>query len=950
MATPRGWCATAVSVVEGFLEWHSTRKRKAKASRSRKFQHGLSKRARNTDNIPCQTLKQAASSPDYPYYLTYIFTDSAHGNVFLIRYGAAIQLKNHIKLYYPSIAKDALAYIKSSTLNALKDANPQLRSFAGTIITEIIQQGGILQWSEVLQELLSLVSSNEAGPAVSEAAMSALAKVCEDNRKLLDKEYQGQRPTTILIPKLLDFAGNSNPQIRVLAVTTLRSFILQKSQVLFANLDVYLQKIFELATDQDVQVRRTVCQSLVQLVDLRPDMLTPHIDGLVNYILSQQQSSGDPELALDAAEFWLSVAEQDQLRGLMGPYLERIIPVLLAGMVYGEEDIERLGGDEDNADQDDRAEDLKPQFAQSKAGRGALAQVNGENGTDTTKGQQKGEAMEDGEVEDDEDEDDWEEDDDPEEAWSLRKCSAAALDVFAVHFHAAVFNIILPYLRENLSHTLWPKREAAVLALGAIAEGCLEIVAPHLPELVPFLISLLSDDEPVVRQITCWCLSRYSEWAAKLTDPTDVQKFFEPMMEGLLKRMLDKNKKVQEAGASSFASLEEKAGDRLTPYVQPILQQFVLCFSRYREKNMYILYDCLQTLADNVGSELAKPELVNLLMPTLINRWNKIDDQSREMFPLLGCLCYIAGAYGPSFSQFADPIFNRCINLIYSCLQQHIAFSTGSTIDQPDKDFVVTALDLVSAIIQAVEGQKSTQLVLNSQPAFYDLLSFCMEDPSDDVRQSAYALLGDCAIMVFPTLESYLPKLMQTLIKQLDLDQIRDEDSDNAFNVVINVCWSSGEIALRAGGKFAPYVEPLYQGLIEIVKNEECPDGATENAAIALGRMGLACPEQMAPHLGEIAEPFLNSLSKVASSEEKASAFLGFNNLIQQNPQAMEGSMAEYFTAIAQFPYKQREYAEVKQSFGLVIQGYKQMIPDFASFLGSLSTNVQQKLRNGYSI
>jgi len=169
---------------------------------------------------------------------------------------------------------------------------------------------------------------------------------------------------------------------------------------------------------------------------------------------------------------------------------------------------------------------------------------------------------------------------------------------------------------------------------------------------------------------------------------------------------------------------------------------------------------------------------------------------------------------------------------------------------------------------------------------------------------------------------------------------------------VINVCWSTGEIAARAGAKFAPYVEPLYRGLIEIVQNEEVPDGASENAAITLGRMGLACPEQMATHLPEMAEPFLSSMSKVASTEEKASAFLGFNSLIQQNPQAMEGSMADYFTAIAQFPYKQREheFAEVRQSFSHVLSGYQQMIPNFASFLSSLPPQVQSKLKNAYSI
>ena len=901
-----------------------------------------------------QTLAEAAKSPDFAYYLTYIFSDTQLGNTFLVRYAAAIQLKNHIKIGYSTIPTEQLSFIRQSTLQTLRDPNPQLRSFAGTIITEIIQQGGILSWPEVLQELLSLVdtTANDVTPEVQEAGMSALAKVCEDNRKLLDKEYSGQRPTAVIIPKLLDFAGHADPKIRVLAISTLRSFILQKSQVLFANLDQYLQKIFQLATDQDIQVRRTVCQSLVQLVELRPEMLAPHLDDLVEYILNQQQSSGDAELALDAAEFWLGIGEQEQLRGMMGPHLERVIPVLLAGMVYGEEDVSRLGGDEANADQDDRAEDIKPKFAQAKVGRGAVHKANGENGEGDAQTQQKQGNMSDGEIEDDEDdEDDWD-DDDPEDAWSLRKCSAAALDVFAVNYHGAVFNIILPYLRDNLSHALWPKREAAVLALGAIADGCLPVVAPHLPELIPYLIQSLNDEEPVVRQITCWCLSRYSEWAAYLPEPTDVQKYFEPMMQGLLERMLDKNKKVQEAGASSFASLEEKAGPKLKPYVEPILQRFVLCFERYKDKNMYILYDCLQTLADNVQSEMAKPELVNLLMPTLINRWNKIDDQSREMFPLLGCLSYIAMAYGNSFAQFADPIFDRCMKLIYSCLQQHMAFTTGQSVDKPDKDFIVTALDLLSAVIQAIDPAKSSQLVGNTQPQFYDLLSFCMEDPTEDVRQSAYALLGDCAIMLFPTLEPHVPKLMPILIRQLDLDQIRDEDSETGFNVVINVCWSAGEIAARAGSKFQPFVEPLFQGLIEIVKNEECPDGANENAAITLGRMGLGSPEQMATHLPEVAGPFLDSMSKVASTEEKASAFLGFNSLIQRNPMAMEGSLAEYFTAIAQFPYKQHEdeFAAVKQSFGLVIQGYQQLIPDFASFLATLPPNVQQKLRSAYPI
>ena len=916
----------------------------------------------------------ARQNPDYIKYLTYIFStpqvaQQLHLNapsLFLIRYAAAINLKNHIKLFYKSIPKDELSYIKAATLSMLRDGNPQLRSFSGTVITETVQQGGLLQWPEILQELLALVS-NAAGnvpPETQEAAMSALAKVCEDNRKLLDKDFQGQRPMTVIVPQLLEFANHPNPKIRVFALGTLKSFIPQKSQVLFSALDVYLQKIFQSASDPDVQVRRIVCQSLVQLVEARPDALVPHLDGLVNYILTQQQSSGHPELALDAAEFWLSVGEQEQLRDLMGPYLEKIIPVLLAGMVYGEDEVFKLGGDEDNAEQEDRPEDIKPQFAATKAGRGAVSDAKGadsDSSAPQANGNTTGKAdLSDGEIndeddQDDDDEDEWD-DDDPENTWSLRKCSAAALDVFAVNYHAAVFNITLPYLKENLSHSLWPKREAAVLALGAIAEGCMDAVSPHLPELVPFLISLLTDEEPVVRQITCWCLARYSEWAAQLESSADRSRYFEPMMEGLLHRMLDRNKKVQEAGASSFASLEEKSGEKLKPYVEPILRQFTQCFQRYKDKNMYILYDCLQTLADNVGSEMAQPELVDLLMPVLIQRWNKIQDDSREMFPLLGCLGYIAMAYGDVFSQFAPPIFDRCIKIIFANLQQHMAFMSGQTVDQPDKDFIVTALDLLSAIIQAISPVNSAQLVRESQPQFFDLLSFCMEDPTTDVRQSAYALLGDCAIALYPSVDPYLPKLLPILIRQLDLDSIRDDDSENGFNALINVCWSAGEISERAPtDHLSPFVEPLYQSLVAIIQNEECPDAANENAAIALGRIGLACPDYLAGHLHEYAEPFLGSMSKISSSHEKAEAFLGFNKVIERNPQAMEACLAQYFTSIALFPQKGKqaaEFGEVRASFSRVIQGYQQLIGDaqFAAFVASLTPVVQQKLRDGYGL
>lgn len=879
-------------------------------------------------------LSKARSSPDFVYYLTYIFSTSqvaqlgfSGPSLFTIRYSAAINLKNYIKLSYHSIPKQALAYIKSSVVQTLQDTNPQLRGFAGTVITEIVQQGGLLGWPEVLSDLLSLVNNESQNVPLEaqEGAMSALAKLCEDNKKLLNREVQGQQPLVILVPMLLKFTNHTDSRIRRFALQTLNVFIPQKPKALISVLDSYLARLFQLANDASAEVRRIVCQSLVQLVDTRPDLLAPHVEGLVNYILAQQQNLDDPDLALDAAGFWLNIGE---LRNAMGPYLPKVIPILLQGMIYSEEDVERLAGEEDDADEEDRDEDVKPQFAQAKSGRIAVGstKTNHQEAAEDVNGHRHAQeaapmdsdSLSEGEIEDDDYED---EEGDPEAEWNLRKCSAAALDVFAVVFQQPVFEIILPYLKENLSHALWPRREAAVLALGAIADGCMEVVSPHLPELIPFLISLLADSEPVVRQITCWCLGRYSEWASHLQDPVARSQYFEPMMEGLLQRMLDRSKRVQEAAASAFASLEEKSGYRLEPYTEPILRQFVQCFNKYKDKNMYILYDCVQTLADSVGPEMAKPHLVELLMPVLIGRWNKVSDESMEMFPLLGCLGYVAAAYGDAFTPFAPTVFARCNKIIYKNLQDYMAAVSGQAVDEPDKDFIVTSLDLLSSVIQAIDSSKSSRLVATSQPQLFDLLAFCMEDPTNDVKQSAYALLGDCAINIYSQLDPQLPKFMPLLIRQLDLDLIQDADSEAGFNVLNNACWACGEIGVRAGASISPYIETLYQGMITILSHEDIPDSVNENASMCLGRLGIASAQQLAPHLPEFAELFLRSMANIAPTQEKASAFLGFSRIVELNPRAMENSLGDLFTAIASFPKKETSITglgEVRQSFGNV--------------------------------
>jgi transportin-1 len=335
-------------------------------------------------------LKTARASPDIDKYLAYVFTNSQPPPVVNMdashyaqaRAAAAIMLKNDVKTSYKTMPDTTKEYIKATIILGLQDPANQMRGYAGNVITEIVRQGGIMGWPQVLSDLISMVSnaSGNVSTQAQEGGMGALLKICEDNRRALDKQYQGQRPLGFLFPKLLELTSSPVARVRADALASLNIFIPEKPQAVIASIDELLQQLFNLASDSSDDVRKHVCRAFVHIADIAPEKIIPHMEGLVEYMVTQQRNPENAELALDAAEFWLCVGEDENMRDHLGPYLPKIIPVLLSSMVYSEDEILRLEGEEDDYDADDRQEDIRPNFASTKTGRLTTA-ANGEDPT-----------------------------------------------------------------------------------------------------------------------------------------------------------------------------------------------------------------------------------------------------------------------------------------------------------------------------------------------------------------------------------------------------------------------------------------------------------------------------------------------------------------------------------------------------------------------------------------
>ncbi|WZY84587.1 hypothetical protein YC2023_030971 [Brassica napus] len=794
-------------------------------------------------------LEHFSQIPDFNNYLVFILV-RAQGKSVEIRQAAGLLLKNNLKGGYSSMAQENRKYIKSELLPCLGAVDRHIRTTVGTIISEIVNIDGVSGWLELLPALVTCLDSNDLNHM--DGAMDALSKICEDIPHVLDSEVPGLAETTpinIFLPRLFQFFQSPHASLRKLSLGCVNQYVIIMPAALYNSMDKYLQGLFVLANDPVAEVRKLVCAAFVQLTEVLPSSIEPHLRNVMEYML-QVNKYPDEEVALEACEFWSAYCDAQLPPDNLKELLPRLIPVLLSNMAYADDDESLLDAEEDES-QPDRDQDLKPRFHTSR--------LHGSEYFD-------------------------DDDDDSFNVWNLRKCSAAAIDVLSNVFGDEILPALMPLIQAKISTSgdeTWKEREAAVLTLGAIAEGCFNGLYPHLSE-ATFLLPLLDDKFPLIRSISCWTLSRFGKYLIQETGNPKGYEQFEKVLMGLLRRLLDTNKRVQEAACSAFATVEEDAAEELVPHLGVILQHLMCAFGKYQRRNLRIVYDAIGTLADSVREELNK-------------------------------------ALGVGFAPFAQPVFQRCMDIIQ--LQQLAKVDPASAGAQYDREFIVCSLDLLSGL---AEGLGSGIESLISQSNLRDVLLKCCMDETSDVRQSAFALMGDLA-RVFP---AYLqPRLLEFL--EIASQQLNANLSRENLSVANNACWAIGELAVKVRQEVSPIVTNVVSSLGLILQHGEAVNKSlVENSAITLGRLAWIRPDLVAPHMEHFMKPWCLALSMVRDDIEKEEAFRGLCAVVKVNPSGGE-----------------IRNEDVKNEVSQVLNGYKHMLGNsWAECWSALEPPVKERL------
>lgn len=875
-------------------------------------------------------LQQLTQWPDFDRCLAYIVTQLTSENV-EIRQVAGIILKNDlISSQQHQTPKDPhlLRYLQEMLVQGLRDPQPPIRAVIGSILTAIAlaAQNNAPVMLSLLENLLKAVESGDLNTV--DGAMSAFLKICEDNKDQLDSDALG-RPLDILIPRFIQLFNHPAESVRNSALGCLFYFL--ESQVwptaMVKNIQPFLQGMSALYSDQSPSIRRKMCQCFVVLLD-HYQYIQPFMKNIIEFMLLETKNQ-DESVALAACEFWAKIAEtescSEEVVALLQPVLPSLIPVLLQGMVYSEMDRIVLGNEVDRATENvaDRPEDIAPSkyFLHTKT---HVPQHDPSAATSSDNHQNE-------EEDENEVDEDFFEDDEYVNEWNLRKCAASSLDTLSHTFHNELLPVLLPHINERIQPTNeWFVRESAILAIGAVAEGCAGMEV-YLPQLVPFLLDMLNDPKPLVRSLTAWTLTRYSDWIIS----NDA--IFERTLSELLKHSIDSNKRVQQAACSAVAHFEESAGIKLVPYLRPILETFAIAFKKYQTKNLILLYDAVGSLADAVGSSLNQTGLIPLLMMPLIEKWNSLADTDKNLFPLLECMTFVASATGPMFSQYAPTVFNRCLTIIeHTIMSKAVSQQTG---EEPlDSDFLICPLDVISGMAEGMQGNMESLLV-NSN--ILNLLFTCMKDNTPGVRQSAFALVGDlskaCIDVLKPVLHEYIPVLASNLVSSYS-------------GVCNNAIWALGEIAINVGGStMQPYLHSILPKLI-LILNSNSTRNLRENTAVTIGRLGLVCPNGVAPFLHEFCSGLCLNVRDIRNLIEKEHTLLGLCAMIRINPQGVLSSFVFLCNAIASYsgPPESKLYHEFHQ----ILHGFKQNIgaQHWNQFFGEFPEPLKKYLQQQYQL
>lgn len=754
----------------------------------------------------------------------------------VMRQLAAIALKNILTRRWATLSASTVANVRQAALAALRSENSYARA-GGAALVEACASS---EWPGLAEQLASLCAEGAA-----DGALRAM-------------ELLGDRLEPALGSTCASLFGHEAAEIRRRAVRCARLGGWASAE----QAEVVVVKLASVAADSDAGVR---AETLACLTAAAPRLENAALEAVASHALVSI-SDVDATVGLRATEWWRALARGKKFSVR---FLPEVVPALIDAVRYTPDDIRCLEADSANStiDLPDRPEDVRPR-------------------SDDTASYSS------------EDDDDDVETVDFEAAsssrsWTKRKSAAATLDALARLFGSLLLDAALPRIAADLDLGTadWPRCEAALLALGAVSDGCRAGLAALADTLAPSVLARLSDPTPQVREISAWvCGQAASKWCFSFSR-AGAREHDRPLLDAVLEALCrvlrdDDRKRVLEAATSALSTLFSAAGRRLAPFSPTAAQVLAASFGRLQLRARLEAYDAASALATHVGlDDVSRPAL----LAALEARWDVETDLDPAAWPFLDCLWAIVRTDLPGSpgAGFYDRALTRCVALVAAACR---ALQVATDDARRDAALGSLALDILAGLSRAL-GPSAAVGALDRDDAWLVVgraLSLfekgpCAHHPartelrihSASLASAAAVFLIELAAAAPDAIVDRLPAFGSQLARAVAANAASDTDDGAALKTALdmvahNASWILAELAAAACDDACSRLAPLVAAVAEVLARRLDDD---HHAALVLGRCAArpALLPAVGPHLWNAIKPWLEALGGRADPDSRES-------------------------------------------------------------------------------
>ena len=366
-----------------------------------------------------------------------------------------------------------------------------------------------------------------------------------------------------------------------------------------------------------------------------------------------------------------------------------------------------------------------------------------------------------------------------DDEWDVNKACASVLNVLIQITEDKVMDNALYYITTNLQKPEWQLRQSSLMVIGSILEGPSTMKIAPIAKTIPTIISLLQDQNLIVKQSAAWALSKIAQYQYKLvTQPTYFNQILPALLHSLtqspkiachscwtLVNLIEKSNEIklfklgvfehvftalinsahrpdsihlehnlQLAAYSALSTLIEKSADDCIPLIEQHITNFIVLLKQYSASNtneqiQNSICEVLTASFTRARSEFVSDEIAKGFFEAITAAFNVRSGVFEDGILAIGALTAPLGARFVNYLPVVGPF-------IVFTLQRQDAVSLCKTgtmligdiaraLGDNGKPFVA---DLVQPLITNLRNEGASSVVkVQSIESLADVVSNCKE-------------------------------------------------------------------------------------------------------------------------------------------------------------------------------------------------------------------------------